>query len=104
MLTYLEGRCPICLNNVRVWHTDHNHKTGKVTGPVCANCNIGPLAMTYHDVDLVRRLLAYLENPTADQLGVEAYAPTESGQPANIHKIWNHRGKQRIVSSAPKPF
>jgi len=37
------GRCAICKTPVdyRVVHTDHDHKTGKVRGLLCPNCNTG---------------------------------------------------------------
>jgi len=53
------GLCVICLNAPAV-HVDHCHKTGKVRGVLCFNCNsaIGKLG---DDPDAVRRAAAYLE-------------------------------------------
>jgi hypothetical protein len=88
------GRCPICTNRPTQWHVDHNHKTRRVTGVVCQACNVGSLAMTYHDIEYVRRLLAYLESTPADQLGIEALAPEGSNKPSMLHKKWGFRGKR----------
>ncbi|MCT7352744.1 endonuclease VII domain-containing protein [Streptomyces sp. 15-116A] len=53
------GLCVICLKAPAV-HVDHCHKTGKVRGVLCFNCNsaIGKLG---DDPDAVRRAAAYLE-------------------------------------------
>lgn len=42
------------------WHIDHNHKTGKVRGLLCAMCNVG-LGNFYDDVALLRGAITYLE-------------------------------------------
>ncbi|WP_324605595.1 endonuclease VII domain-containing protein [Streptomyces niger] len=56
------GICPICLVPVPV-HVDHDHKTGKVRGVLCFNCNSG-LGKFQDDPDVLRRAIAYLEgNP-----------------------------------------
>lgn len=95
MVAELAGRCPLCQNRVRQWHVDHNHRTRRVTGPVCLNCNVGALAATFHDVGYVRRLLAYLEYPTADRLGIDALAPVEATRPSNLHRVWNRADNRR---------
>lgn len=53
------GLCIICLKAPAA-HVDHCHKTGKVRGVLCFNCNsaIGKLG---DDPDAVRRAAAYLE-------------------------------------------
>jgi hypothetical protein len=53
------GLCVICLKAPAV-HVDHCHKTGRVRGVLCFNCNsaIGKLG---DDPDAVRRAAAYLE-------------------------------------------
>ncbi|MEU9391284.1 endonuclease VII domain-containing protein [Streptomyces sp. NPDC048324] len=53
------GLCVICLKAPAA-HVDHCHKTGKVRGVLCFNCNsaIGKLG---DDPDAVRRAAAYLE-------------------------------------------
>lgn len=89
-----KGRCPICKRTVRTaWHFDHDHKTGKVTGAVCGRCNVGPLAMTYHDLDFVRSLYAYLENTPAMRLGIDAIVTEQVGKrPSNLQAMWQHQG------------
>ncbi|MFF3908865.1 endonuclease VII domain-containing protein [Streptomyces sp. NPDC001848] len=56
------GLCVICLKAPAV-HVDHCHKTGKVRGVLCFNCNsaIGKLD---DDPDIGRRAVAYLEGKT----------------------------------------
>lgn len=93
------GRCPLCGNRVHQWHVDHNHRTGLVTAVVCAACNVGPLAMTYHDVDFVRRLLDFLENTPAQKLGIVAIAPEGQNRPSNLHKIWARGAYKKGASS-----
>jgi hypothetical protein len=88
------GRCPICTNRATQWHVDHNHKTRRVTGVVCSACNVGSLAMTFHDIEYVHRLLAYLENTPAQRLGIEALAPEGANRPSALHKRWGFRGKR----------
>ncbi|MFF3290030.1 endonuclease VII domain-containing protein [Streptomyces sp. NPDC003023] len=53
------GICTICLIAPAV-HVDHCHRTGRVRGVLCFNCNsaIGKLG---DDPDTLRRAIAYLE-------------------------------------------
>jgi hypothetical protein len=59
MIASQRGLCAICLDALPV-HVDHCHKTGRVRGVLCFNCNsaIGKLG---DDPDAVRRAAAYLE-------------------------------------------
>ncbi|MYW15332.1 recombination endonuclease VII [Streptomyces sp. SID2955] len=59
MVAAQRGLCVICLNAPAV-HVDHCHKTGRVRGVLCFNCNsaIGKLG---DDPDAVRRAASYLE-------------------------------------------
>ncbi|MEU6538821.1 endonuclease VII domain-containing protein [Streptomyces sp. NPDC047000] len=59
LLASQKGLCVICLKEPGV-HVDHCHKTGRVRGVLCFNCNsaIGKLS---DDPDIVRRAAAYLE-------------------------------------------
>ncbi|MFE0257345.1 endonuclease VII domain-containing protein [Streptomyces sp. NPDC059010] len=59
MIASQMGLCVICLKAPAV-HVDHCHKTGRVRGVLCFNCNsaIGKLG---DDPDAVRRAAAYLE-------------------------------------------
>lgn len=92
MVDAMEGKCPLCGNRPTQWHVDHDHKTGRVMGVVCAACNVGALAHTYHDPAIVKRLLVFLEESPAARLGIEAFAPEEMRQPvSNLHKVWGHK-------------
>ncbi|MEW2270706.1 endonuclease VII domain-containing protein [Streptomyces griseofuscus] len=59
MVASQRGLCVICLKAPAA-HVDHCHKTGRVRGVLCFNCNsaIGKLG---DDPDAVRRAAAYLE-------------------------------------------
>ncbi|MFD7884732.1 endonuclease VII domain-containing protein [Streptomyces bauhiniae] len=59
MVASQRGLCVICLNAPAA-HVDHCHKTGRVRGVLCFNCNsaIGKLG---EDPEAVRRAAAYLE-------------------------------------------
>jgi hypothetical protein len=62
------GRCVVCnkpetavLNGaVKRLAVDHNHKTKKVRGLLCANCNFA-LGCAQEDTDILRNLIGYLE-------------------------------------------
>ncbi|MEU9123738.1 endonuclease VII domain-containing protein [Streptomyces sp. NPDC048506] len=53
------GLCPICLK-VPPEHVDHDHKTGKVRGVLCFNCNTA-LGHLKDGRDALRRAIEYLE-------------------------------------------
>ena len=70
MLEEQGGKCAICNGeeitrhkggNIRRLSIDHCHKTGKVRGLLCANCNTG-IGKLKDDVTLVKLALNYLEN------------------------------------------
>lgn len=66
--------CAICrrANGAsRKLSVDHDHKTGKVRGLLCRPCNdlLGHIRDSIHTARLIA---AYLENPPARQLGLEA--------------------------------
>jgi Recombination endonuclease VII len=88
------GECPICKNHATQWHVDHNHTTRLVMGVVCSACNVGALADTYHDADMIRRLLLFITDSPASQLGIESYAPEGSDHPSNFHKTWGYKSKK----------
>ncbi|WP_323182416.1 MULTISPECIES: endonuclease VII domain-containing protein [unclassified Streptomyces] len=66
------GLCCLCLRAAAV-HVDHCHKTGRVRGVLCFNCNTG-LGLLDEDPDCARRVVEYLEgnlwNPTFEAQGV----------------------------------
>lgn len=63
-----EGRCSICMEEV-YWDTytanpkkacvDHCHKTGKIRGILCSNCNRA-LGLLKDDLSRIKRLEGYL--------------------------------------------
>ncbi|MGW4225581.1 endonuclease VII domain-containing protein [Streptomyces bauhiniae] len=59
MIASQRGLCVICLDAPAV-HVDHCHKTGRVRGVLCFNCNSG-LGLLRDDPDTARRAAAYLE-------------------------------------------
>lgn len=97
------GRCPICKRKPSSWHVDHNHKTGMTTGVVCSPCNIGALATTNHDIEMVRRLLEYLENTPAERLGIEARGTAPTKPASGLHKRWGWKGGTPAQSAAALP-
>jgi hypothetical protein len=57
-----DGRCAICgcLRGDRNHALDHDHKTMRVRGVLCASCNLG-LGKFKDDIDLLRKAIEYLE-------------------------------------------
>jgi hypothetical protein len=49
-------------------------------------CNVHPIAYTYHSIELVKRLLDYLENPPAMALGIDVIASVARN--SSIDRIW----------------
>jgi hypothetical protein len=64
MLIKQHGLCAICLQpplgNSRRLYVDHDHKTNKVRGLLCATCNTF-IGKTKEDFILLQRASAYLE-------------------------------------------
>lgn len=60
MVTRQDGRCAICNGCPQRLHIDHNHKTGKVRGLLCGNCNMG-LGQFEDDTDRLLDALTYLQ-------------------------------------------
>lgn len=86
MVVAANGTCPICLKRPTQWHVDHDHKTGQVHGVVCSMCNVRPIAYTYHNIQLVQRLLDYLKSPPALGLGINVIANV--GRQASLDHVW----------------
>ncbi|MDQ4026745.1 MAG: endonuclease VII domain-containing protein [Actinomycetota bacterium] len=53
------GKCAICKAGAAV-HIDHDHKTKRLRGILCFNCNRA-LGKFHDDPELLRRALAYLK-------------------------------------------
>lgn len=64
-----DGRCAIC--SCEISHTsedrylsscvDHNHKTGKVRGLLCWDCNVG-LGKFFDNPEIIRNAISYLQS------------------------------------------
>lgn len=94
------GRCPICQNRATQWHVDHDHRTRKVTGVVCSACNVGALAMTFHDVEFVKRLLEYLQWTPASTAGIDRLVPEDQNRPSTLHSMWKRGAHRRVTQGA----
>jgi hypothetical protein len=53
------GRCCICKTEPAT-NVDHNHKTGKVRGILCGNCNRG-LGLLRENIDNLQRAIEYIK-------------------------------------------
>jgi hypothetical protein len=83
------GKCPICLRIVTKWDIDHNHTTGETYGAVCTSCNQGILAGSWHDIEKVKRLLAFLESPPVRNLvGSRRYTGPERSSQEKRDYLW----------------
>ncbi|MGH7974746.1 MAG: endonuclease VII domain-containing protein [bacterium] len=65
MLVEQNNACAICArpqaNFKRKFSVDHDHKTGKVCGLLCDNCN-HTLGLIYDDLVTLQKMISYLEN------------------------------------------
>ncbi|MFD6915076.1 MULTISPECIES: endonuclease VII domain-containing protein [Streptomyces] len=59
------GVCYLCLRAPAV-HVDHCHKTGRVRGVLCLNCNVG-VGLFKEDPERMRRAAEYLEGTRGSQ-------------------------------------
>lgn len=61
LLNEQENRCIICKKeeNKRNLSIDHSHKTGKVRGLLCSNCNRG-IGFLKDDVEILKNAILYL--------------------------------------------
>jgi hypothetical protein len=92
LLAAQDGRCPICRKKVTLWALDHDHKTGETMGLTCSICNHQLLAFSYHDVEIARRLVAFLETPPVRTMfGERRYVGPE--QLSQLHRMWAWNGE-----------
>ena len=59
MIIAQSGRCATCLKELKIFHIDHDHKTGKVRGLLCHMCNVG---VSYIERGLHEKWIAYLQD------------------------------------------
>ena len=52
------GRCAICRQPIKL-HVDHDHRTGKVRGLLCSNCNMA-LGSFKDDIGILQNAITYL--------------------------------------------
>lgn len=67
----LQGRvCAICGRppKTKHLHVDHDHKTGRVRGLLCSNCNTRLVPIIEHHPERIAATVAYLENPPYENL------------------------------------
>ncbi len=70
LLRTQQGVCAICrAKENRSLAVDHDHKTGRVRGLLCTNCNQG-LGKFRDDVDLLYASVLYLESCRSGQTGL----------------------------------
>lgn len=67
MLKSQGGVCAICGSSspggkTGFFHTDHSHKTGKIRGLLCSNCNL-VLGLFKDDTSILKKAIDYLEQP-----------------------------------------
>lgn len=86
------GVCPICRDRPGPdWHVDHDHRTGKVVGVLCMDCNSRIVASVQHSLSTARRLVDYIANPPAELAGVFAQGRGRPGE-SQLHRVWSHAG------------
>lgn len=61
------GTCAICGGGTsyRHFNLDHDHKTGRIRGLLCATCNKRLLTSAKDNPEILRRAADYLEDPPA---------------------------------------
>jgi protein-arginine kinase activator protein McsA len=94
------GKCSICQNPIINLHVDHDHKTGKVRGLLCNNCNTG-LGSLRDSLEILKSAVKYLEsskleNRIIDDI-VNYQLPKKTYQykkppPANLGTKWIMNG------------
>ena len=60
MLSDQNGCCKICPTELTKPHVDHCHKTDKVRGLLCSNCNTG-LGLLKEDTRILNKMIKYIK-------------------------------------------
>lgn len=69
MLKEQKNNCAICSKHSasgKKLGVDHNHRTGKVRGLLCAPCNFG-IGQFKEDIEILKSAIAYLEKHTSPE-------------------------------------
>jgi hypothetical protein len=75
------GHCPLCgkqMGRARLPAVDHDHKTGRIRGLICAYCNT-TLGELHDDAGWLARAADYLTNPPAVAIIGEHFVPGSRG-------------------------
>ena len=63
LLEKQEGKCAVCgieNNGHRTFAVDHNHKTEKIRGLLCTNCNTG-IGLMKDNIEILSKAITYLQ-------------------------------------------
>lgn len=91
------GVCAICGNSPKKtkFPVDHNHKTGVIRGIPCKRCNHDLLGGAHDSIAILKRAIAYLENPPAIAvLGVRIAPPRTPKKP----RLTNANKKTKVMA------
>ncbi len=55
------NKCSICDGRNKIMHVDHDHKSGKIRGYLCINCNTA-IGSFRDNIGLMKKAISYLEN------------------------------------------
>lgn len=89
LFEYSNNTCYVCKTKNDVLVIDHDHKTGKVRGVLCKQCNIA-LGGCRDNVGTLQKLILYLQDPPAFSI-VEHELPLKCNQVS--HKVKRERVK-----------
>lgn len=72
LLAVQDGKCALCRRDqkMRALAVEHDHKTKIVRGFACKSCNHDVLGNLYDSPEMALRVLVYLLNPPARQVGI----------------------------------
>ena len=59
ILNSQNNKCPICDKELIQPQVDHSHKSGKIRGLLCKNCNI-MLGHCHDDIEILKKAIKYL--------------------------------------------
>jgi hypothetical protein len=67
------GVCAVCKQGDKVFCVDHNHKTLKIRGVICLNCNLRVIGGARDKDELLINAAAYVINNPADLVFPEGF-------------------------------